>query len=223
MSGYATTSYGQRLTAAGISGSFNIARLHTGQGAFQLGNVTVDPQFDQSNDETGNGITVFGRWQLGARPGWYVQPELGYVSTLTTPVGLTYSSGSGPYFGPRARHLDARLLGGYQAGPLRLFAGPTVGYFLHSKDYGTFSSQDAELQTALATLRESGPKRVQAAVQAGVGVNIWRFDLNARYEWGLSRYSRLYDTQLKTNYFTRKQQQLILEVGFRIFNNPTAE
>lgn len=221
--GLTVKTHAQHLTAAGISGSFNVARLYTGQGAFQLGSVTVDPQADQSNDETGNGISVFGRWQLGQTTGWYVQPELGYVSTLVTPVGLTYSVGNGPYFSHRAQHLDARLLGGYQAGPLRLFAGPAVGYFLHNDTYGTFAPQNTDLQQALATLEATGPTRVQAAVQAGVGVNIWRLDLNARYEWGLTRYSRLYDPQVKSYYFNRNLQQLILEVGFRLINRPTSD
>lgn len=219
--GVATTSYAQRLTAAGVSGSFNVARLHTGQGTFQLGNVTVDPKFDQSNDETGNGINVFGRWQLGRTTGWYVQPELGYVSTLATPVLLSHGSGNESYFGQRVRHLDARLLGGYQAGPLRLFAGPVVGYFLRQKN--DYNSQSDDLSSAIATLNAAGPTRVQAAIQAGVGVSLWRVDVNARYEWSLTRYGRLYDNQLKTNYLTQNLQQLILEVGFRIYNNTTAE
>ena len=221
--GLATAGHGQHLTAAGVSGSFNVARLHSQQGAFQLGTVTIDPQADQSNDETGNGVSVFGRWQLGRQTGWYVQPELGYVSTLATPVGLTYSAGNGSYSGHRARHLDARLLGGYQAGALRLFAGPTVGYFLHNDNYGTFSTQDTELQAALATLETSGPQRWQAAVQAGAGVSVWRLDVNARYEWGLTRYSRLQDAPAGGYYFNRHLQQLILEVGFRIYNRSAAE
>ena len=218
-----TAGYGQHLTAAGVSGSFNVARLYSGQGAFQLGTITIDPQADQSNDETGNGVSLFGRWQLGRQVGWYVQPELGYVSTLATPVGLAYSTGNGPYADYRVRHVDARLLGGYQAGPLRLFAGPTVGYFLHPTSNGTFAPQDADLQAALVTLQTAAPTRVQAAVQVGAGVSVWRLDLNARYEWGLTRYSRLYDSQSKSYFFNRNLQQLILEVGFRLYNRPAAE
>jgi len=40
----ASSVHGQQLKALGVSGSFNIARLHSGQSAFQLGSVTVDPQ-----------------------------------------------------------------------------------------------------------------------------------------------------------------------------------
>ncbi len=212
----AVPSYGQRLQAAGVSGSFHVARLHTGQREFQLGTVAIDPQADQNNDETGNGVTLFGRWQVG-RGGWYAQPELGYVSTLETPVGLTYSSGSFSYSGRPIRHLDARLLGGYQSGPLRLFAGPSVGYFMRNSIYRNFTN--AEVQ-AVATALDADLSRVQVAMQAGAGVSIWRLDVNARYEWGLTRYSNTVQFQQDSYSFGRTLQQLILEVGFQLYKRP---
>ena len=42
--GLTVKTHAQHLTAAGISGSFNVARLYTGQGAFQLGNSEVSAQ-----------------------------------------------------------------------------------------------------------------------------------------------------------------------------------
>lgn len=218
--GLATPSHGQGLQAAGVSGTFNVARLRTGQPAFQLGSVTLDPLADQSNDETGNGVTLFGRWQVG-RGGWYAQPELGYVSTLETPVRVTHSRGDFPYAGRRIRHLDARLLAGYQAGPLRLFAGPGVGYFLRNAVNPDFSSDypDPEVRAVLAAL-DVPPPRLQASVQVGAGVSLWRLDLNARYEWGLTQYSRTITWQQESFYLNRNLQQLILEVGFQLYKRP---
>lgn len=213
----ALPSYGQHLQAAGISGSVNVARLHTGQQEFVVGQVSVDPQADQNNDETGNGITVFGRWQLG-KAGWYAQPEIGYVSTLATPVGLTYSSYSGPYAGSRIRHLDARLLGGYQSGPLRLFAGPSIGRFLSSPT-ATRDATDPIVKEVIEAI-DAPPATVQVAIQAGTGISIWRLDLNARYEWGLTSYSQTIRLPQQTYYFNRKLQQLIVEVGFQLYKRP---
>jgi hypothetical protein len=217
----ATPSYGQHLQVAGISGSIHVARLHTGQQEFAMGQIAVDPQADQSNDETGNGVTAFGRWQVG-KAGWYVQPEIGYASTLATPVGLTYnlagSSFSGPYAGRRIRHVDARLLGGYQSGPLRLFAGPSVSRFL-GKSTATAFSTNPVVQEAAAAL-DSRPSTIQVAIQAGAGISIWRLDLNARYEWGLTPYSQTIRFQQQTYYFNRKLQQLIVEVGFQLYKRP---
>ena len=212
----AAPSYGQRLQTAGVSGSFHVARLHTSQREFRLGTITVDPQADQNNDETGNGVTLFGRWQMG-RGGWYMQPELGYVSTLETPVGLIYSTGNLHHSGRRIRHLDARLLGGYQSGPLRLFAGPSVGYFMRNSTGRTFTN--SEVQAVTAAL-DADLSRVQAAVQAGAGVSIWRLDVNARYECGLTRYSRTVQFQQDSYFFGRTLQQLILEVGFQVYKRP---
>ncbi|WP_375435543.1 hypothetical protein [uncultured Hymenobacter sp.] len=215
----ASSSYGQQLQAAGISGSFNIARLHTGQREFKMGSVTIDPQADQNNDETGNGITLFGRWQLG-RGGWYTQPEVGYVSTLETPVGITCSSGSIPYSGRRIRHLDARLLGGYQSGPLRLFAGPIVGYYLYNSTNSSGASfTNSDLREA-ATALDAAPPRLQAAIQVGTGFSVWRLDVNARYEWWLTQYSTVVSLQQQTHYLNRNLQQVILEVGFQLYKRP---
>ncbi|HEX8428500.1 hypothetical protein [Hymenobacter sp.] len=214
-----TAGYGQHLQAAGVSGSFNVARLHTGQREFKMGSVSIDPQVDQNNDETGNGITLFGRWQVG-RSGWYTQPEVGYVSTLETPVGITYNLGAIPYSNRRIRHLDARLLGGYQSGPLRLFAGPSVGYYLYnnSNSYGG-SFTNADLREAAAAL-DVAPPRIQAAVQVGAGFSVRCFEVNARYEWWLTQYSTVISSQQQSYYLNRNLQQLILEVGFQLYKRP---
>ncbi|WP_324676268.1 outer membrane beta-barrel protein [Hymenobacter sp. GOD-10R] len=214
--GLASTAQSQQLQALGVSGSFNIARLHSGQSAYKLGAVTIDPQFDQSNDETGNGITLFGRWQVG-RGGWYAQPEVGYVSTLATPIGIAYDRGSFSYASQQIRHLDARLLAGYQAGPLRLFAGPSLGYHLRNTD--RYQDTNPDVQAVVDALAEP-PARVQAALQAGTGVSIWRLDINARYEWGLTQYRRTIQFQQQQHYLHQNLQQIILEVGYRFYRAP---
>ncbi|UOG74216.1 PorT family protein [Hymenobacter tibetensis] len=208
--------YGQHLQAVGVSGSFNIARLHSSTQEFRLGSVVINPQADQSNDETGNGPTVFGRWQVG-QGGWYVQPELGHVSALETPVGLTYSSGNFPYSSRRIRRVDIRLLGGYQSGPLRLFAGPSVGRYL--RDSRTPNFIDSNVQAAAEAL-DADRSSIQWAVQAGAGVSLWRLDVNARYEWGLTPYSRTVVFQQQAFHFNRNLQQLIMEVGFQLYKRP---
>jgi len=217
--GMASSAQGQQLQTFGISGSFNIARLHSRQGAYQLGAVTINPQSDQSNDETGNGITLFGRWQVG-RGGWYVQPEVGYASTLATPIEIVYNLGSLSYASQRVRHLDVRLLAGYQAGPLRLFAGPSLGYHLRNTvDNRVFTNPDVqEITDALA----APPTHVQAALQAGTGVSFWRLDINARYEWGLTQYRRTIQFQQQEHYLHQNLQQIILEVGYRFYNKSKA-
>lgn len=209
----------QRLQALGVSGSFNVARLHTAQDAFQLGSVRIDPRRDRSNDETGNGVTLFGRWLVGTQ-GWYAQPELGYVSTLLTPVGFESSRASFSYSGGRNQRLDARLLAGYQSGPVRLFAGPGVGYQLPDlTDYDRVFYPEPDVNEALDAL-QAHPPRLQPTVQVGAGVSLWRLDLNARYEWGLTPYSRSIRFQQGSYAFKRNLQQLILEVGFQIYRRP---
>ncbi|MGY2132275.1 outer membrane beta-barrel protein [Hymenobacter sp. HD11105] len=215
----AVPSHAQQLQAAGISGGFNIARLNSDRAAFRFNSILVDPLADQSNDETGNSITLFGRWKLG-RSGWYLQPEVGYMSALETPVNLSNATGTFPYSNSRIRRLDARLLAGYQSGPLRLFAGPSVGYYLYnSRD---FTSPDPELQAAMNALNAK-PDRLQAAVQVGAGVTLGRVDLNVRYEWSLSPYKQSFPTSGSDNspYLTRRLQQLILEAGIQLYKRPT--
>jgi hypothetical protein len=159
----AVPSYAQQLQAAGISSAFNIARLNSDRTAFRFNSITVDPLADQTNDETGNSITLFGRWKLG-QSGWYLQPEVGYMSALETPVNLSNATGTFSYSDSRIRRLDARLLAGYQSGLLRLFAGPSVGYYLYNSR--GFTSPDPELQAAMNALN-TRPDRLQAAVQVG--------------------------------------------------------
>ncbi len=92
---FATPTYAQQLQAAGISAGFNIARLKADRYAFRYNSILIDPLADQSNDETGNSITLFGRWKIG-QTGWYLQPELGYMSALETPILLSNASSAFP-------------------------------------------------------------------------------------------------------------------------------
>ncbi|MBC6605610.1 PorT family protein [Hymenobacter sp. BT188] len=214
---FATPAYAQQLQAAGISAGFNVARLKADRYAFRYNSVLIDPFADQSNDETGNSITLFGRWKIG-QTGWYVQPELGYMSTLETPVLLSNATTSFPYSNSRIRRLDARLLGGYQSGPLRLFAGPSIGYYLYNSR--NFTSPDPEVQAVMSAL-DANPKRWQASVQAGAGVTLGRVDLNVRYEWGLSPYKESFPAPGESAFMTRKLQQLVLEGGFQLYKRST--
>ncbi|OUJ75493.1 hypothetical protein BXP70_05635 [Hymenobacter crusticola] len=151
-----------------------------------------------------------GRWG-----GWYAQPEIGYVSTLATPIGISYNLGSLQYAAQRIRHLDARLLAGYQSGPLRLFAGLSLGYHLRNTiNNRQFTSSDVQ---AVADALAAPPARLQAALQAGVGVSLWRLDVNARYEWGLTQYRRTIQFQQQSHYLHQNLQQIILEVGYRFY------
>ncbi|QIL75109.1 PorT family protein [Hymenobacter sp. HDW8] len=210
---FATPTYAQQLQAAGISAGFNIARLKADRYAFRYNSILIDPLADQSNDETGNSITLFGRWKIG-QTGWYLQPELGYMSALETPILLSNASSAFPYSNSRIRRLDARLLGGYQSGPLRLFAGPSIGYYLFNSR--NFTSPDPELQAAMSAL-DANPKRWQASVQAGAGVTLGRLDLNVRYEWGLSPYKQSFPAPGESPFLTRRMQQLVLEGGFQLY------
>ena len=78
---------------------------------------------------------------------------------------------------------------------------------------------NAEVQ-AVATALDADLSRVQVAMQAGAGVSIWRLDVNARYEWGLTRYSNTVQFQQDSYFFGRTLQQLILEVGFQLYKRP---
>jgi len=126
-----------------------------------------------------------------------------------------HNRGSLGYTSQRIRHLDTRLLVGYQAGPLRLFAGPTLGYHLrNSTDWRQFT--DPDVQAVIEALA-APPSRVQAALQAGTGVSIWRLDINARYEWGLTQYRRTIRFQQQSHYLHQNLQQIILEVGYQFY------
>ena len=100
---------------------------------------------------------------------------------------------------------------------MRLFAGPGVSYFLYNSKNRSFENPD--VQAAAAAL-DAKPPRIQAVVQVGAGVSLWRLDLNARYEWGLTPYSRTISFNQETLYLNRNLQQLILEVGFQLYKRP---
>ncbi len=82
---------------------------------------------------------------------------------------------------------------------------------------GNFTNGEVQ---AVTTALDADLSRVQAAVQAGAGISIWRLDVNARYEWGLTPYSQTIRFQQQTYYFNRKLQQLIVEVGFQLYKRP---
>ncbi len=185
----------QRLEAVGVAASFNVAQTWVRQSRISAAEFTLRTDTDGSRlDDTGNRFSAYARVGVGAGR-FFVQPELAYSSVLGQDISVGFrqrpdSPGDDNIstFKHRLRRLEAAPLAGWRFGQnAYLLAGPVVVVNLHERS-GSPDTRSGELAAGL----NGSVERVQLAAQAGIGVKLWRLDLNARFEHSLTPYTKAF-------------------------------
>lgn len=207
----------QHLEAVGVGASFNISQTWAEPNRIQLGKYTFQTDDDNSRlDDTGNRYSLFARVGLGEK-GVFVQPEVAYTSVLGNQSSITYyQMPNSPwpdivYLYPRLQRLEVAALAGVHLGRrLYLLAGPVLARYRQPRRSSTGTTEIEALQSAIY----GSSLRTQVLGQVGVGVQLGRFDLNARYERGLTPYSREFSFQNQTYAYRQRSGQALFTAGF---------
>ena len=183
---------------------------------------------------------LFGRVTIGRL---YVQPEVLYFKTSNLfDVNVT---GEDEYFNiPTGANVNLTLNQMNLQVPvligvnildldlltLRAQVGPTANFVLKSQtliDYtvsatGNDGSQMTQEGNASSDSDQFNTKTISWGLQAGLGVDVWRFTLDVNYNFGLSKvFGALNDTPLGetfdfTNVDNTKQNLFMVPVGFKL-------
>ncbi|RYU81869.1 hypothetical protein [Hymenobacter persicinus] len=217
------TARAQRLEAVGVGASFNISQTWARQRLIQVEQYTLQTDTDGSRlDDTGNRFSAYARLRLGEGK-VFVQPELAYTSVLGNQSSITYFSQPDvnmvypdvSYLYPRLRRTEVALLGGaHLTRRLSVLAGPLLALNQREKDQYAASFKPAELYRSLAASVE----RVQILGQLGVGLQLGRFDLTARYEHSLTPYTREFAYRQRTYAYRQRTGQAIFGLGFLVYD-----
>ncbi len=208
----ATVSFAQfgslqnKFIYVGVRGGLNFSQLSTqGFEVTKLGSSVKD--FFNNNAANKAGY-VFGVYSRFGRK-FFVQPEVlisskgGKIEILqggTTPVNVDV----------KFSQIDIPVLFGYKLGPLRLNAGPMASLNIASGS----SLSDALKQYTSQNINNT-INQATFGYQAGVGLDIGSFNLDVRYEGGLSNISQL---NLQNNaQFNTKSSLWQLTLGLVLF------
>ena len=117
----------------------------------------------------------FGLWaRLGK--GLHLQPEILFS---TNKVEYAITEGGDTFVGEETyANIDVPIMAGIKLGPLRAQAGPVARFFLGSDDKLANIIDDYE----------SDHDRLKIGYQAGVGLDLWRVQLDLRYEGSLKHF-----------------------------------
>lgn len=209
------TAHAQHLQAVGVSGSFNINQTWATQRELTLGSTTVLTHTDLAReDDTGNRVSAYARVGLGEGR-FFVQPEIGYTKVLGNQYEVHFPKGYFNY-APWIRRLEVAALAGYHiTEKFYVLAGPVVARHQREKAI----SNSTESWAAAYNSLYASPERVQVLGQVGVGVQLWRFDIGARYESSLTPYTKQLRFDNKTYAYRQSTNQYIFQVGFLLFDS----
>jgi Outer membrane protein beta-barrel domain len=197
----------KKLVYVGVRGGANFSQLRTD--GFQItrpGTSVQDFFKNNSNARTGYVLGAYAR--IGRK--FFVQPEV-LFSTKGGTVEILKAGNSSPVnVDVKFSQIDIPLLLGYKIGPLRLNAGPVASLNV---------AQGGELGDALKVYTSQNiNKTIEQATfgyQAGVGLDLGSFNIDVRYEGGLSNISQL---NLQNNaQFNSKVSLWQLSLGLVIF------
>ena len=132
----------------------------------------------------------------------------------------TFSRPSAPVpnlviFTPRVRRFELAALAGMRLGKRGyLLAGPVLAYHLRQ----TYDDASAAYAPLVQRLYNSVVP-VQLLAQGGVGTTLWRFDASARYEHGLTPYTRKFTYAGQQYAYRQSTSQVILNLGFLLYDS----
>ncbi len=145
-------------------------------------------------------LGLFIQAQIGT---FFIQPEL-----LFNTVTMDYSVEDLQSANPRQikdemyRNLDLPLIIGLKFGPLRIGGGPVGHLFLDStSDLLDFSDYSQEFE------------KLTYGWQAGIGLDIWKLHLDARYEGNFSNYGEHIIFYGKPYQFSESPSRVIVSAG----------
>ena len=205
--GYQTTklSYGKDDIKAGFANHFTAGLF----GRVTIGRIYVQPEvlyFKTSNVFDGHVTGVESNNLFNLPTGANVNITLNQMS-LQVPVLIGFNV------------VDLDLI------TLRAQVGPTANFVLRSQtlfdETYTIGEQQAQIENT-TTDEQFDTKSINWGVQAGLGVDIWRFTLDVNYNFGLSKmFENLNDTTLGETFdFSNsndvKQNIFLVTVGFKL-------
>jgi len=188
------TSYGQLNIKIGPKVGFNASQLHTNLDS-------ISSQF-----KSGFQFGIFVR--LGKKV--YLQPELYY----TTEGGVFKSNASSINQWEqniKLGSLDVPVLIGVsfinsELLNVRILAGPVASFIVNKKISET---------GVTGPIQDANIKNVNWYIQAGAGVDIWKFTLDVRYQIGLNKMISDVDFQNKTVNLNTSNNVWVVSLGFK--------
>lgn len=142
----------------------------------------------------------FARAQLGT---FYVQPEVLWNSNSVDFRVDDFGDGFvGKVFKEKYNYLDVPVLVGLKLGPLRVNTGPVGHIFMNSKsDLEGIDDFEARF------------KEFTMGWQAGIGLDIWKFMVDLKYEGNFSDFGDHISVAGQPVDFGQKPQRLMLTLG----------
>jgi hypothetical protein len=139
--------------------------------------------------------------------GFFVQPELYYAQSSTEITLQQIGSTNVSKEVNKLNTMNIPILFGTKFGPFRVNAGPVATIMLSSTN----------IVDNVSGLKQDMDK-ANWGLQAGVGLDILKISLDARYETGISKLGSAYNTTTgsKVNFGSRPQQ-FIFTLGLKLF------
>ncbi len=223
-------SQAQHLETVGFSSSLNVTQTPASpDGIYLAPDYAIATNGDGSKyDETGYRLAAFARWQVGPA-GFFVQPEIGYTSTMGQRYLVLYdlqnTTGLGAswfIYGHDIRRWETSALAGLHVGRRGYITlGPVVAVNqrepLLAEPVGTYPAS-AKIYNALS----QSVITCQALAQLGIGITWGRFDFNARLEHSLTPYTRKFIFDGNAYRYTQHIRQGLLTVGFLLYKHRSA-
>jgi len=137
----------------------------------------------------------------------YLQPELYY----TTQGGVFTSNTQNWKQTVKIGSLDLPVLVGVKVLDLKLvnvrvLAGPEASFVINK------SIEEGGVKNSLGPLSKGDLSSVNWSLQAGAGVDVWKFTLDIRYQVGLSQMVK----EVKSYSFDSKNNVWVISLGFKI-------
>jgi hypothetical protein len=135
----------------------------------------------------------------------FVQPELIFNSNQTDySVNSLMGTSTSVLKSEKYQYLDIPIIVGIKSGILSFQAGPVGHVFLNNKsDLIDFKNYSQNFST------------ITMGFQAGLGINIWKLSIDARYEGNLTRYGSHINFGNTNINFSNKPARLQLQLGFK--------
>lgn len=133
----------------------------------------------------------------------FIQPEL-YFNAGGGTVEQVYENGPTELLNIKYNSIDLPVLVGVKLGPVRLMLGPSGSYVLSGENELTSLDPDFSLLSSSMTWRWQG----------GIGIDLSRFTLDARYDGSLSKFGETLSIGGKNYTLDASPNQFIISLGF---------
>ena len=133
----------------------------------------------------------------------FIQPEL-YFNAGGAIVEQVYENGPTELLNINYNSIDIPVLVGVKLGPVRLMLGPTGSYVLSGENELTTLDPDYSMLSSSMTW----------GWQGGIGVDLSRFTIDARYDGALSKFGESISIGEKNYALDASPNQFIISLGF---------